>query len=204
MKDLWRGLVIDGSTENINYILEDPVSWRYGLKAKQAFITAENINSIISEEGFAGSVGILSIDIDGNDYWVFKAIDSVQADILILEYNSIFGSERAVSVPYDPLFRRTEKHYSNLYWGASLRALTELADAKGYFLVGCNSHGNNAFYLNKKHYGKIKPAAVSDAYRSACFRESRDQNGNLTFLEPKSGMELIKGLELINIGPNNL
>ena len=98
----------------------------HDLKPVPAFVTAENINTLIRDNGFAGEVGILSIDIDGNDYWVWKAISCVQADIVICEYNSRFGSERAVTIPYDPNFYRTEAHSSNLYFGASIRALTLL------------------------------------------------------------------------------
>jgi hypothetical protein len=199
MTKLWRGLVIDGSEKNIEFIRNDTISWRYGLRSRHSFITAENINSIFKEEGFSGRVGVLSIDIDGNDYWVLKAINCVEADILVLEYNSIFGPERSVTVPYDPMFRRNEKHYSNLYWGASLQALTSLAKEKGYFLVGCNSQGNNAFYLNNRHTGKIPPLPVEKAFRAACFMESRNPDGSLSFLTLKEGVELIKDLKLVEI-----
>ena len=107
MKDNWSGLVIDGSKSNINMIKNQSISWRYSLTAVESFITAENINSIITNNGINGEIGILSVDIDGNDYWVTKAIDCIQPILLINEYNSVFGSDRAISVPYDPSFVRS-------------------------------------------------------------------------------------------------
>ena len=114
---------------------------------KFSTIDRDNINDLISTSGFGSEIGILSIDIDGNDYWVWQAIDCVQPRILILEYNALFGPDAAISVPYDASFVRSRAHYSNLFWGASLEALTRLSKQKGYALVGCNSAGNNAFYI---------------------------------------------------------
>ena len=85
MKDNWSGLVIDGSKSNINMIKNQSISWRYSLTAVESFITAENINSIITNNGINGEIGILSVDIDGNDYWVTKAIDCIQPILLINE-----------------------------------------------------------------------------------------------------------------------
>ena len=119
MNNNWRGLVIDGSKKNIEYIQNDEIYWKYDIVAKSSFVTAENINKLIEENGFVGSIGLLHIDIDGNEYWIWKAINVIEPDIAIIEYNSVFGCERAITVPYDPFFNRTKKHYSNLYAGAS-------------------------------------------------------------------------------------
>ena len=84
------------------------------LKSKKSFITAENINTIIEEEGFNGQIGILHIDIDGMDYWIWKALKVVEPQIVIIEYNSVFGNERAITVPYNADFQRSKYHYSFL------------------------------------------------------------------------------------------
>ena len=99
--------------------------------------------------GFDHDLGLLHIDLDGNDYWIWKQIDKFAPRILILEYNSVFGSENSWTVPYQADFYRFNAHYSGLYWGASLPALVELSSAKGYDLVGCNSAGNNAYFVRK-------------------------------------------------------
>ncbi|MFM6025585.1 MAG: hypothetical protein ACKPER_22095, partial [Dolichospermum sp.] len=70
----WSGLVIDGGLEEITYIKNDPIYWQYNLKAINSFITKDNINQILSDNGIQGEIGLLSVDIDGNDYWVWQAI----------------------------------------------------------------------------------------------------------------------------------
>ncbi|MGE0395419.1 MAG: hypothetical protein AB7T06_01735 [Kofleriaceae bacterium] len=177
----WRGLVIDGSDAHVRSIQQDDISWRHELEARCAFVTRENINTLLDETGFTGDIGLLSIDIDGNDYWVWEAIEVASPRIVIVEYNSLFGASRAVTVPYDREFVRARKHYSNLYYGASLPALAKLGERKGYALVGSNSAGNNAFFVRRDVLGSIPSVSVEDAYRRSRFREARDRDGALTF-----------------------
>src|SRR5258708_38333318 len=143
----WSGLVIDGSQFNIDYIRNDPIYWQYNLKAECQFITRDNVNDIFKRCGLSGEIGLLSIDIDGNDYWVWKSITSVNPAIVVAEYNARFGPDRAVTTPYASNFVRSNAHYSQIYYGASLKALHLLAREKEYVLVGCNSAGNNAFFV---------------------------------------------------------
>ena len=133
----WSGLVLDGGAENIRRIRKSAIYWQHNLKAVEAFITRENINGLLADNGIGGEIGLLSIDIDGNDYWVWQAIDAVSPAILALEYNARFGAAEAVTVPYDPGFTRAKAHFSHIYYGASLGALTQLSRTKGYALVGC-------------------------------------------------------------------
>jgi hypothetical protein len=177
----WRGLVIDGSEANVNTIKADALSWRHDLDARCAFVTRENINTLIGDAGFRGDIGLLSVDIDGNDYWVWEAIDVVSPRIVIVEYNSSWGPTRALTTPYDPGFVRGAKHYSNLYYGASIAALARLGEQKGYSLIGGNSAGNNAFFVRDDVRGSLAAVAPEVAYRRASFREARDPGGALTF-----------------------
>ena len=91
----WRGLVLDGNKDYMEALRKDALYWRHDLTAVPAFITAENINGLIRDADFAGSIGILSVDIDGNDYWVLEAIDCVDPAIIICEINGVFGDLRA-------------------------------------------------------------------------------------------------------------
>ena len=114
---------------------------------KQAFITSDNINSLLLESGVDEDIDLLSIDLDGNDFWVWQAIRVVKPTLVVVEYNATFGPERAITIPYDAMFERHKKHSSGFYHGASLQALHKLASSKGYSLVGCESSGVNAFFL---------------------------------------------------------
>ncbi|MFM6218815.1 MAG: hypothetical protein ACKPDM_00375 [Dolichospermum sp.] len=196
----WSGLVIDGGSEEISYIKNDPIYWQYNLKAVNSFITKDNINQILSDNGIQGEIGLLSVDIDGNDYWVWQAIDCINPAIVISEYNFRFGANKAVTVPYDASFVRSKAHYSNIYYGASLKALCILADKKGYAFVGCNSAGNNAFFVRKD----LKPDAINEitvqeGYVKGQFRESRDEKGNLLYLSLEEEQNILNSLPLVEI-----
>lgn len=203
MKDDWSGFVIDGSSRNIDRLKKSYFYWKYHLVAIDAFITKENVNDLLTESGFDDDLGILSIDIDGNDYFVLEAISTFKPRILICEYNAVFGAARKISVPYESEFFRTRKHYSNLYFGASLAAITYLANKKGYSLVGTNTAGVNAFYVrNDLLNDKLEVLSAEDAYSPSKFRESRDERGNLTFITGEDRIKLIKGLPVFNVEKN--
>jgi hypothetical protein len=116
MKDDWKGFVIDGSESNIARLKASYFFWKHDLNAKTAFVTKDTIDRLLQESGFEQDLGILSIDVDGVDYFVFDSIVSYKPRILILEFNSVFGPERKITVPYRADFYRTKAHYSNLYY----------------------------------------------------------------------------------------
>lgn len=193
----WSGLVIDGSPDNIAYIKSDPIYWQHNLKAHCAFVTKENINDLLKENGVVGEIGILSIDIDGNDYWIWDAIDVVSPAIVIIEYNARFGTDMSVTVPYDPDFVRSQKHHSMIYFGASIRAICSLAEQKGYAFVGCGSAGVNAFFVRRDlKVIEIKELTVEEGYVRNKFRESRNQDGQLIYLSQEEEYKLITSLPL--------
>ena len=197
--DNWSGMIIDESKKNISFIKNDPIYWKHNLKAQCAFITKDNINDLIKENGIQGDIGILSIDIDGNDYWIWEAIDCISPRIIICEYNSHFGDIEKVSIPYDTSFIRAKKHYSNIYYGASIAALDFLARKKGYSLIGSNDAGNNAFFVRDDLVSKFDVLAPDQAYKSSKFREARDKNGKLTFDDIKSNLRIISNMEIVNV-----
>jgi prefoldin subunit 5 len=197
----WSGLILDSSEKNIDYIQKDSIYWKYNLKAVQAFITKDNINDLLSQNSVTGEIGLLSIDIDGNDYWVWEAIHVVTPAIVIIEYNFRFGKEKAVTIPYDEQFVRSEAHYSMIYFGASLKALCQLADRKGYDFVGSNTAGNNAFFVRKDLRPEvIRSLTPEEGYVIGQFREARDRNGNLCYLSLPEEEAILASLPLIEVG----
>ena len=196
----WAGLVLDGGEANVGAIRRDEIYWRHNLKAVQAFITRENINDLFREHGVTGEIGILSIDIDGNDYWVWEACEVVSPAIVIVEYNSRFGPERAVTVPYDPGFVRHKAHHSCAYYGASLTALVALGKRKGYVFVGSNSAGNNAFFVRRElAVAPLRELTVAEGYVQRQFRETRDSAGRLIFPTPEEEAALVGSLPLVEV-----
>jgi hypothetical protein len=198
MNNNWSGLVMDGSADHIRFIRRDDVYWRHDLEAKTAFITAENINDLLVEHAPQEEIGLLHIDIDGNDYWIWKAIEVVQPTIVVMEYNSVFGIDRAITVPYQADFVRTAAHASNLYAGASLLALCDLAAEKGYALVGSNSAGNNAYFVRQDRLGSLTALQPGEGYVVSKFREARGANGELLALRGAERLQLIKGMDIYN------
>jgi len=195
----WRGLVIDGSPENMDMLKRGPVFWRYDLHAEASFITKDNINDIITRNGFGGELGLLSVDIDGNDYWVWEAIDCVTPTLVVAEYNSLFGPSATVSTPYQPDFVRSNADPSNMYYGASIAALDHLATAKGYTLVAGNSAGNNVFFVRNDSLGSLKKLTPQDAYVQASFREAHSAEGEVQHLTFRERQAAIGSLPLVNV-----
>lgn len=194
----WRGLVIDGSDDHIRNIQGQDIHWRYDLTAKRAFIDKDNINELIASSGLQGDIGLLSVDIDGNDYWVWQAIEAVHPVVLVCEYNAVFGDVHRISVPYAADFQRTRAHHSNLYFGASLPALIHLSEQKGYRFVGTNSNGCNAFFVREDHAAKVLDALDQVRSWPSRFREARDSKGQLTFTRGKQRVEAIRHLPVFD------
>jgi len=204
LNDNWRGLIMDGGEENLRSVRQSDLYWRHDLTTVAAFIDRDNINALIGDTGFKGEVGLLSIDIDGNDYWVWEAIDVVDPLVVIVEYNSIFGALHAITIPYDPAFRRSRAHFSNLYWGCSLRALCSLSERKGYAFAGCNSAGNNAYFVRHDKARALALPSVEEGFVESRFRESRDSQGRLSYLDGRQGLELIRDLPVFHLGKNRI
>lgn len=204
MNDNWSGLVIDGSERNMNAVRNSDLYWRYDLQAVNAFITRENINSLIQNAGISGDIGILSVDIDGNDYWVWETIDCVRPRIVICEYNSLFGKDREISTPYKADFVRGKYHHSNIVYGASIKALCNLGKRKGYKFVGSNSAGNNLFFVIEEGNEAIREASIEEEYVQAKFREERDENGALTFNSFQRRKENVRNAEVYDLEQQTL
>lgn len=205
MNNNWSGFIMDGSQENINKLKASYYYWQHDLCAQAVFITRDNINALIAAQNFAEDVGLLHIDLDGNDYYIWKVLSVIKPIIVIVEYNSLFGIDRPISVIYDDGFVRSNAHYSQLFWGASLLSLHDLAKEKGYSLVGCNSAGNNAYFVRSDKLNEmIKEVSLIDGFVQSKYRESRDINGQLTFLSKKDAKKLLKGTAVFNTESNSV
>ncbi len=149
MHEGFSGLVMDGSSENVDFF--NFAARKHGIDdrvtAVQAFITRDNLEDLITGNGVPRDIDFLSLDVDGNDYWFWETLDCISPRVVCIEYNAGLGPDRSCTVPYADDFERYSKHPSGFFHGASLSALESLGKRKGYYLVGCDLTGTNAFFL---------------------------------------------------------
>jgi hypothetical protein len=187
----WRGLLIDANPK-IRELQASPLWWRHDISAIESFVSAENVNQLIESANFRGEIGLLSLDIDGMDFWIWRAIAVIDPIVVVCEYNGVFGDTLPIVVPYDSAFDRTRAHPSNIYWGASIRALEKLAVEKGYRLVGTNRTGHNAFFVRQDYLTRLDGRIANRSPRVSLLRTPRSGFiGGLRRLEAISSMPVI-------------
>jgi hypothetical protein len=147
----WNGLLFDGNEELVQrgraFYSHLADTYCYPPKFECAWITRDNINELIKKNGFEGAVDLLSIDVDGMDYWIWEAIDVIRPRVVIAEIQCIWGADRAVTVPYSGQFKPKFNGHFGVYSGASLPAFVKLSRKKGYRLVGVQRLGFNAVFI---------------------------------------------------------
>ena len=195
----WRGAALDSDPRNIEIVRNDPIYWRNDLTANAAFVTRDNIDDLIEHTGISGEIGLLSIDIDGNDYWVWERIGVVQPILVACEYNSVFGDTAPITVPYDAAFDRERAHASHLYFGASIAALQHLGKEKGYRFVGTNSAGNNAFFVRNDYAPRLDGRIASTEPAVSRYRESRAATGRLSHARGMQRFALIREMPVVDV-----
>lgn len=147
----WRGLLFDGGPRNIDraraFYESHPNTMNCIPRLRNAWITRKNVNKLIEAEKFDGEVDLLSLDLDGVDYWIWESLEAIKPRVVVVEYQDILGPERCVSVPYQDDFKAEFDGHEANYAGASLPAFVKLARTKGYRLVGCEELCFNAFFI---------------------------------------------------------
>jgi hypothetical protein len=176
----WRGLLIDGSQRQVD---DARAIFPERIEIEQRFLTLDNLDFIAAK--FPG-LGVLSIDVDGNDFWFLERLIGIQPTVISVEYNASFGAN-SVTVPYDPTFDRHAKHPSGWYHGASLTALAKLCAKSGYGLAAVSSAGGNAFFTKT---GALDPAV---SWRPSKLRDTWSGT------TPASQWEAIKHLPFVAI-----
>jgi hypothetical protein len=200
----WQGLILEANDKDILKIKSDPIYWKYDLIAENCFITKQNINQIIKKNFNNLEIGLLSVDLDGNDYWIIKSINAVKPYIVVCEYNSIFGDKPKITVPYKFSFSRNNSHYSNLFFGSSIQALIDLMKDKNYTFIGSNLNGVNAFFIRNDHVKKI----LIKIKKIQCFpsklRESRDSKGKKNFIRGINRINIIKNKKVYDFNKKKI
>lgn len=195
----WRGLIMDGNADAMAALRQQALYWRHDLTAVAAFITRENVRELIVGNGFGTDLGILSIDIDGNDYWVLEALADLRPAILICEINGVLGDVHAITIPYRADFQRLEAHFSGQYFGCSIRAVERLAARQGYTFLGTNTNGVNAFFVRDDLAAPVLARLDERRIWPPRHRDSRDENGVLSFARGTARGDLIADLPVVDL-----
>ena len=157
----WSGLMVDARTASIEKV---SVRFRgHPVQTAKQRVTREGVNELLEKYGFTGELDLLSIDIDGMDYWVWEAVRACSPRVVAIEYNWLFGADRAVTIPYASEFDLGAIGNRG-YRGASLAALAHLGRAKGYRLIA--TERVNAFFLRNDLAPDIREIEVARGYRA--------------------------------------
>jgi hypothetical protein len=198
----WSGLMVDSSQSRI-----DLVARRFNperVRAVAKWVTREGIDDLLRKNGLEGEIDFYSIDIDGNDYWVWEATTAIEPRVVVVEVNQRFGPDRAVTVPYDPHFDRHT--HGAAYYGASLTAMVALGARKGYRLVAVEPRGINAFFVRNDlapHIPAVSPRDVYIPLVRKVVSAGTAGKGSFTVVDEADALQALierKSLELVDVG----
>ena len=195
-----HGIIIDQNPNLRSNLKKKDFFYKQELNLITKKVDVDNFKSIINAHD---KIDLFSIDVDGIDYWLLNELPNNFCKIIVAEYNPLFGHKNEISVPYDKNFDRTNFHFSNLCYGASIKAIKSLLEQKGFVLFGVNDLRNNAFFIRADEIKKINcKLASNDELEEFCnfnFRESRNIDGKLTYLNRKDSLNLIADCIVTNI-----
>ncbi len=205
MNNNWRGVIVDGDDGHRHFAQAHELDWRYDLQIETSFVTAENVAETLRRTNVPEEFGLLSIDVDGVDYWLWSALEDYRPSIVVCEYNSVLGPTTPITVPYDPDFVRGNAHYSHIYFGASLAALDHLASSRGYSLVGCDRSGTNAFFVRTDQLGTLTAQSVESAFIPSRYCDTRGHDGSLSFVRPhQDRLRLVRDMPVVNVSTSEI
>lgn len=156
----WSGLWVEGDPSKVRQIEGRFGDWLAAgrLRLRPTFVTAESVGDELARGGAAAEPDVLSIDIDGNDYWLWKSLGSYRARVVVIEYNALFPPDMEWVMPYAPNHRWRR----DTWFGASLKSLEKLGRQLGYRMVGCTFVGTNVFFVRDDLVGE----SFGDAFRA--------------------------------------
>lgn len=190
----WQGFLFDGDAKLIDegkkFYEMHPNTDTLPPKLIHAWITAENVNSLLANNRIEGEIELLSLDLDGVDFWILNSINSISPKVILVETQCIWGNEKSVTVPYSHDFKAEFIDEFGIYSGASLPAFNKLLTKKGYRLIGIEPYGFNAFFMRNDIGNDYFPTVlVEDCTRDIPF-VSWAQEKFLSLIEKKEWQEV--------------
>ena len=141
----------------------------------QAWITTENVNELISENGFTGEIDLLVLDVNGVDYWLWDCIDVIDPRVVVIECNLLWPHDVAVTVPNMEDFWRF--NYDKHYFGCSAAAAVKLGNEKNYRLVAVNNYGHNLVFVKEDIIKDILPEIRPEEFHNSRIQKAlRDRH----------------------------
>ncbi|GGI46238.1 hypothetical protein GCM10008018_16120 [Paenibacillus marchantiophytorum] len=194
----YEGTMYEGSLDAVSRLKEHILPMALGVEAYSLFVNLENTEEIISRSLYKNP-DVISLDIDGNDYYIVKKMleDGLRPKIFVVEYNSAFGPDNSMTIEYDKDFVMDFNSYENyLYFGVSITAWRKLFNENGYKFVTVERRGVNAFFVNPQYF----EATFLENIKGACFAENFYQFqkygttwlGQFEFIKDKSLYTVIK------------
>jgi hypothetical protein len=172
----WHGLLIDGDQARVDrgrrFFSQSKHTYVYPPRFVCSWVTRDSINETLSANGFSGDIDLLSLDLDGVDYWIWESITRISPRVVAVEYQDILGPDRSWTVPYADDFSSRNYPATNgmpSFFGASLAAFVKLGRRKGYRLVGVNRYGYNAFFVRNDLGNDLLPEIEA----RTCFRHPK-------------------------------
>lgn len=164
------GMMIEGDPVLAKRLQKTIPGLNLGVECENWFVSEENVNEILNRLPFSDP-DLFSIDIDGNDLYIVKAFLSrgLRPKIIAVEYNSAFGPDRAITIPYQSDFDYQQAHASGLYYGVSITAWRELLKHYNYHFVTVDTNGVNAFFISPECFDSqfvegIKPLKFAENF----------------------------------------
>jgi hypothetical protein len=172
-EEKWSGLFLEASPA-LFVLLQENFRTLPAVRCQHAAVSSQNIEAILAANDVPVDLDLLSIDIDGNDYWVWKAIQRWQPRIVVIEYNPAYPP------PMRWVMQENLEHRWDHtdYYGASLSSLAVLGRSKGYTLVACDSRGVNAFFIRSELFDPEKFVDTTVLYHYSPFNHPLCPNGH--------------------------
>ena len=169
----YNGIMIEGNPKLVEHANQVVVGYSIGAECHNIFVTRENVQELKSM-AFHHDPDVFSLDIDGNDYYIAKAIleNGFRPKIFVVEYNSVYGPDRSVTVEYREDFEFAAAHPTQLYYGVSIAGWRKFFESRGYRFVTVDRNGVNAFFVDPDFFD----SAFLDGIEPLKFAENRYQH----------------------------
>jgi hypothetical protein len=187
--DGWGGLLVEGDAKRAQQLRDNYLGYA-DVRTLQAWVYPANVELLFEENGVPRDLDLLVIDIDSNDYYVWRAIRAFRPKVVVLEYNGRFAPPLKMVIGFHPLMYWNEKDFHH---GASIQSLCELGKRKGYELIGANFRGINLFFVDQRYYSRfgIRDNSPATMYRPFNFNVSVDPNAVRRGTAPAPSEDLV-------------